>query len=268
MSRPALALALALPASIACWWAYDDEPKGSGARRGTSTDEALTVVSYNVCFERPEAATVEAIAELDADLVFLQETNQTWQGLLDERLADRYPTRRFHHHDPDGGLAVLSRYPLTRLEQRTSPVGAFPAWCLSLDTPAGEIDVLSVHLHPPLHDDSLVAGYFLTGGDRHQETVAHLTCFDGAPDLAVGDFNEEEGEAVSHLEEQGMRQAQLRFPPAERTWRWPTDVGELSGRPDHVFVGPRWEVAMVHVPQIGASDHWPLLAALVPRATP
>lgn len=261
MSRRAFALLL-LPLAVAGWWFDDDDVVGDGVVRGSDRAAALEIVTYNVCFERPDAATVEAIAEIDADLVFLQETNSAWKELLEERLRERYPVRRYHAHDPDGGMAILSRHPVTRDEVVPSVADAFPAWCLRFDTPTGPVDVLSVHLHPPLHDDSLVAGYFLTGDDRHREIVAHLRCFDGTPDLAVGDFNEEEGDAVSHLEGLGMQQAQLSHPPAERTWRWPTPFGELSGRPDHVFVGPGWAVARVSVPLVGASDHWPVHAAV------
>lgn len=262
MTRRAFALALLLPVAIAGWWLDDDDVEGTGATRGADRGATLTVVTYNVCFERPDPATADAIAELDADIVFLQETNAVWKALLEERLAERYPVRLFHEHDPDGGMAVLSRHPVLSERVQPSPAEAFPAWCLRLSTPEGSVDVLSVHLHPPLQDDSLVAGYFLTGDDRHREIVAHLQCFDGPPDLAVGDFNEEEGDAVSHLEQLGMQQSQLAHPPAERTWRWPTPYGELSGRPDHVFVGPDWTVDRVAVPLVGASDHWPVLAAV------
>ena len=47
---------------------------------------------------------------------------------ITEALAARYPVRRFHRHEPDGGLGLLSRWPLLRQELRPSPVGAFPAW--------------------------------------------------------------------------------------------------------------------------------------------
>ena len=242
-------------------WAFAGEPPASGLRRGSDDGVDLTVLSYNVCFERPDASTVEATLAQGADIVFLQETNQAWEELFDAETVAPLE-RRFHHHDPDGGLAVLSRYPIERAELRESPEKAFPAWCLRFQTPEGSLDVLSVHLHPPIVDDRLLWGYFLTGERRAREIVAHLECFDGPPDLAVGDFNEEEGEAVDHLASLGLRQAQLAFPPVERTWRWPTELWELSGRPDHVFVGTRFSVASVHVPQVGASDHYPLRVGL------
>jgi endonuclease/exonuclease/phosphatase family metal-dependent hydrolase len=265
MSRAPIAAVATLTLGLMTWWMWDDDEIGEGHMRGEPSEGQLSIVSYNVCFERPDARTVDALAELDADVVLLQETNEEWQRRIDAGLADRYPTRRFHHHEPDGGLGLLSKLPVTRLEERASPVGAFPAWCVELAGPRGPLRVLAVHLHPPLRDDSLIKGYFMTGGDRHQEIVSYGSCFDGPPDLAIGDFNEREGEATKHLETLGMRQAQHSFPPAERTWRWPTSLGELSGRPDHVFVGPRWRARAVRVPQVGASDHWPLLALIAPE---
>ncbi|MEQ9317665.1 MAG: endonuclease/exonuclease/phosphatase family protein, partial [Polyangiaceae bacterium] len=178
MTRRAFALLLVLPVAVAGWWLDDDDIAGTGEVRGDDRGRALTVLTYNVCFERPDPATAEAIAALDADLVFLQETNAAHAALLEERLAERYPVRLFHEHVPDGGMAVLSRYPVLDEEVRPSPARAFPAWCLRLETPDGPIDVLSVHLHPPLHDDRLVAGYFMTGDVRLREFFAHLGCFD------------------------------------------------------------------------------------------
>ena len=125
----------------------------------------------------------------------------------------------------------------------------------------GELDILHVHLHPPLDEDGgLVVGYFTTSDARTQELMHHLR---GAPpDLVLGDFNEGEGPAVSRLEAFGMRQAQAAWPPLELTWRWDTGTTELVGRPDHVFVAPRLRVAAVQVMQRGGSDHRPLRVAI------
>ena len=135
-----------------------------------------------------------------------------------------------------------------------------------MGAPGGSLDVLHVHLHPPLEDGSLVVGYFTTGGRRGAEIRDHLRCFDGPPDLVLGDFNEEAGEAVSHLEALGLRQAQRALGPPERTWTWDTGATELEGRPDHVFFGPGLSLRAVQVMRRGGSDHRPLRAAFVPGA--
>lgn len=60
----------------------------------------------------------------------------------------------------------------------------------------------------------------------------------------------------------GLRDAASAFPPPRRTWTWPTPLGELEGRPDHVFVGPGWRAREVAVLESGGSDHRPLRVVL------
>jgi endonuclease/exonuclease/phosphatase (EEP) superfamily protein YafD len=223
----------------------------------------LTVLTYNVNFEQYDPATVAAIATADADLVVLQETNARWEAEVRRTLADRYPTIRFEAHEPDGGMGVLSRFPVTPIAWRPSPVGKFPAWCLAVETPHGPLNVLALHLHPPLDEEgSLLAGYFTTSGARLTELTDHLGCFAGPPDLALGDLNEGEGDAVDLLVARGLSDAAEALPPAVRTWRWDTPIWELEGRPDHVFHGPGWAPAAVDVLELGASDHRPLRVTL------
>ena len=235
-----------------------------GRRRGEAPEDALWVVSYNINFERPDRSSVEALAAIEADVIFLQETHPEWEALLREGLGARFAHMEFRHADAEGGMAILSRYPIAERAYAPSPEGAFPAWWVTLETPLGHIEALHVHLHPPLGEDGrLITGYFTTGERRERELRAHLSLAPRAPDLVVGDFNEGSGEAVSALEALGLRQAQTALGPPERTWSWDVDVTELEGRPDHVFFGAALEVAAVQVHQTGASDHRPLRAALV-----
>lgn len=223
----------------------------------------VSFLSYNVNFERFDPATVDAIAAADADVVLLQETTATWQAALRARLSDRYPTMTFHSHDPDGGMGLLARRPATVRARMDSPVGKFPATCLDVATALGTLRVLHVHLHPPLDEGGFLTGYFTTGDDRAAEVAAYLAC---APDLAVGDFNEAEGDAVDRIEAAGLRDAASAFPPPTRTWSYASAYGELEGRPDHVFFGPTLVPVEVAVLEAGASDHRPLRVEFKRRA--
>ncbi|MFN7144635.1 MAG: endonuclease/exonuclease/phosphatase family protein [Myxococcota bacterium] len=227
----------------------------------------LDVLTYNVNFELLDARTIDAIAEADADVVFLQETTPAWEAAVRARLAGTYPHITFRDHPPDGGMAVLARHAFTTTAWVPSPVGSFPAWCLAVDTPLGPLRALHVHLHPPLDDGGLLTGYFTTGDDRRAELEAFLGCFDGPPDLAVGDFNEGEGDAVDLLVAAGLVDAASTFPPPARTWAYGTRFGELEGRPDHVFVGGGLVPTAVEVREVGGSDHRPLRVTLA-RAAP
>lgn len=253
---------LLLLAAFGC----DDPPPG-GALRGAPVDEGLWVLTYNVNFEQRSDATVDAIAGADADLVFLQETHAEWEASLRERLASRYPVMIFRHDEAEGGMAVLSRHPITERRHERSPDGAFPSWCVTASTPLGDLDVLHVHLRPPLDEDgSLFFGYFTTRQARADELRHHLGCFTDAPDVVAGDFNEGEGASVDALSALGLREAQRAHPPLERTWTWQTSAGEMLGRPDHVFVGPALRVAAVQVIEQGGSDHRPLRVQLAGAA--
>ncbi|MDP2307755.1 MAG: endonuclease/exonuclease/phosphatase family protein [Pseudomonadota bacterium] len=222
----------------------------------------VSVLTYNVNFERFDPATVEAIAAVDADVVFLQETTREWEIAIRARLARVYPTMEFRHHDPDGGQAVLARGAVATHDRRTSPVGSFPAWCVVVDTAVGPLQVLHVHLHPPLDERGLISGYFTTGGLRRAEMEDYLGCFSTPPDLIVGDFNEEEGDAVDLIAAQGLLDAAAAFPPPRRTWEWDHWSGQLVGRPDHVFHAAALVAASVAVREAGASDHRPLTVEL------
>lgn len=239
----------------------EDPAPPSGTLRGAASSESLWVLTYNVNFERPSDATVRAIEEADADLVFLQETHERWERSIRRRLGDRYPHVIFRHAEGEGGMAVLSRHPIVEEWHRTARGGAFPAWRVTAQTPLGPLDVLHVHLHPPLDEDGgLVVGYFTTSDARTREILHHLS--GPRPDLVLGDFNEGEGPAIDQLEALGMRQAQAAFPPLELTWSWDTGTTELVGRPDHVFVGPALRPVAVQVMLRGGSDHRPLRVAV------
>ncbi len=254
--RHLLAIAFALTAGCG----GEDPVPATGRVRGAASDDALWVLTYNVNFERPSDATVAAIEEADADLVFLQETHEDWERAIRARLEARYPHLAFHHAPNEGGMAILSRHPFRERRHEIARGGAFPGWRGAVQTPLGELDVLHVHLHPPLEDGSLVVGYFTTSDHRSRELLHHVG--GGVPDLVLGDFNEGQGPAVAHLEALGMRDSQAEWPPLEQTWTWDTGTTELVGRPDHVFAGPDLRVASVQVMLQGGSDHRPLRVAL------
>jgi endonuclease/exonuclease/phosphatase (EEP) superfamily protein YafD len=220
------------------------------------------VLSYNVNFEQVDARTLDALLDADADVALLQEATPEWEAVIRPAAADRYPFVEFRYGPPDGGMAILSRYAVETVAWIPSPANSFPAWCVTFDTPLGRLRTLHVHLHPPLDEGGLMSGYFTTDEERLAEIEHFLQCFDGPPDLAVGDFNEGEGPAVDRVVAAGLRDAAEISPPPARTWAYDTRFGELEGRPDHVFVGPALGVAAVDVREVGGSDHRPLRVTL------
>ena len=133
----------------------------------------LRVMSYNVNFGvAGDPSNIAAIAAAAPDLVFLQETNEAWQRALVAKLGASYPHQRFTHPEtwPAGGMGLLSKYPVVSLQHLDSHGGFFFAWRVVLDTKLGRIQVLNVHLRPPMSDGgSWVVGFWSTRDDRLRE---------------------------------------------------------------------------------------------------
>lgn len=241
------------------------------SRPPTHGQPTLTVMTFNVNFGiAGDAATLQAIAEHPADLVFLQETNLAWQLHAQAALSSLYPHQTWHHEPAAGGQAVLSKRPFKVRQVLSSPTGWFPALQVVAETPLGEVEVLAVHLHPPITDNgSWIAGYLTTDGMRLAEIAKYITALDQKkPTLIVGDFNEgTRGKAISYLESRGFRTALPEFAPDAKTWHWPFGKLELSAQLDHLVYDPALEPLSAAVMHIGNSDHFPVRASFV-RAQP
>ena len=232
-------------------------------RAPNGTTPHLVVMTYNVNFGLAgDPATIDAIKQGDADVIFLQETNEAWEAALRSGLSERYPHMQFRHCCNAGGLAILSKYPFED-KAYVDPVGDgwFPAWVVVVDSPLGEVQVLNVHLRPPLSDSgSVVSGYFSTPPIREKEIKRFHEELDPAlPTLVVGDFNESGGDALSFLEERGMISGLKRFDTPQDTWRWNTSIGEVGSQLDHIVHDKRLQPLNVRVLKAGRSDHLPVL---------
>jgi endonuclease/exonuclease/phosphatase (EEP) superfamily protein YafD len=229
-------------------------------------EPTLRVLSYNVNFGiAGDPSTIAAIRAANADLVLLQETTPAWERALRAAFEADYPHMAFRESSGAGGMAALSRRPLTPHEWLPSPAGWFPAWRVVAETALGPVQVLALHLHPPVSDDgSYISGYFTTGETRREEVDAYLPALEpGLPTLIVGDLNEEEdGEACERLEAAGFRSALPAFAPDQPTWRWQTSLGQLTFRLDHVLHDRALAPLDAHVLDAGRSDHLPLVVTL------
>jgi endonuclease/exonuclease/phosphatase (EEP) superfamily protein YafD len=228
----------------------------------------LTVSSFNVNFGLAgDDATLEAIATLDTDVVLLQETTPDWERLIRLRLGETYPFMEFHHSPGAGGLATLCRCTVRHAALLPARHGWFPAWRALISSPLGEVQVLNVHLHPPISDSgSVLSGVLTTPPIREREVVDFTAqLFADVPTVIAGDFNESDGDAIGTLESRGFRSA---LPQDATTWRWDTSVGTITGRLDHLVYDERFLTPVdVEVIPAGRSDHFPVRGAFaaVPR---
>jgi endonuclease/exonuclease/phosphatase (EEP) superfamily protein YafD len=226
----------------------------------------LRVMSYNVNFGiAGDASSIAAIEAAKADLVFLQETNDVWEQAMVGTLGDRYPHHRFDPPTgwPAGGMGVLSRFPIVKLETLVAPKAPFFAWRVVIDTPLGRIQVFNLHLRPPMSDGgSWVVGYFSTRDDRLRELQYHLEALDPKlPALFVGDFNEErDGKAVSLLVDRGFADAIGELLGEKRTWEWPVGGMTLKFQLDHIMHDAHFVPVTAQIVEAGRSDHKPIYA--------
>lgn len=226
------------------------------------------VLSFNINFGvGHDPSNPAAVTEADADLVLLQETTDQSEQVFREHFAERYPHMLFRQCCNAGGLGVMSKHPILDEDYLEPTVGWFPAWRVVVDTPLGPVQVLNVHLRPPMSDGgSWVAGYFSTRGVRRDEIESFWAQMDPKmPTVVAGDFNENaEGQAVAFLADRGLRSALPQVQPRAKTWRWQTRMGKLRAMLDHVVISEDLGLQEVRVLERGTSDHFPVLAVLGP----
>lgn len=267
--KAALAVPVALILALLAGCSHDParQPQAPGAK------PALRVMTYNVNFGiAGDGPTLAAIESGKADVVFLQEINRPWERALRAKFETVYPNMIFHPRGGAGGIGLMSRLPIGG-EKLIAPEGDgwFPALRLVLDSPLGPVQVLVVHLRPPVSDGgSFVAGHFTAPAIHEQEIARFCQALDHAlPTLVVGDFNEEEdGRAVAYLargewNNVHMKSALPEFAPDRPTWRWPTSLHTFERRFDHIIYDLRLEPLSVEVLDAGRSDHFPVVSVFV-----
>jgi endonuclease/exonuclease/phosphatase (EEP) superfamily protein YafD len=229
-------------------------------------------MTYNVNYGNPNvAATLAAIAEEDVDIVLLQEITVEWRDALAKMFATQYPFQIFRvHARAAGGLAVLSKFPITQEEVFAPPRGGwFPAERLIIASSLGPLQILNVHLRPCLDAGSWVRGYQTTPPIRRREIEAYWRriTYD-LPTIVAGDFNEEPtGRAVAYLAKHGMTRVE---PTGPTTWHYET---AMSGKSvdllrldiDHVMIDSHLVATDARVLDAGTSDHRPVVVTLAPR---
>lgn len=224
--------------------------------------DAVVLASYNVNYGlEGDGDTLAAAVATHADVLVVQEVTPLWAGQLADAFAAELPNQLFL---PDGrgagGLAILSRWPVSQHAFIASPIAWFPGWILHVATPHGNLQVLTVHLKPPVDDHgSFVGGAFSTADDRLAEMKAYVSELDPQlPTVVAGDFNERNGPSIAYLASLGYQSALPNTP----TWRWDTPVGTIRRQLDHVLISAGMTRRDGAVLDIGKSDHLPLRASV------
>jgi hypothetical protein len=133
------------------------------------------VVTFNILTGiEDDPATIEAIGGARADVVSLQEVTPAWLAVISDRYAHEYPHMLFY---PSGsaGLGVLSRLPLLDAGFHPGPNGWHPAWHVLVETPAGYMQLLNVHLRSGLDGSGGVVDSYLQTPEDHLYEIQLFT---------------------------------------------------------------------------------------------
>jgi vancomycin resistance protein VanJ len=228
------------------------------------------MLTYNINWGAPDPeSAAKILLESGADIVCLQETTPEWEHYLRGSLGQNYSFMQFRSSAGrmGGGLAFLSKLPARDIAYVPSESGWFDGWLMAFETPFGPVQVLNVHLHPPVSERGSFtpSAYFGTGQDRLEEIQRfYEQRRPGLPMLIAGDFNDvEHGAAIKWLKSEGMLNALQQFDRYTPTWEWKTSVITLHRRMDHIFYSPDLHCCSARVLRAGASDHFPVTAVFV-----
>ena len=195
----------------------------------------------------------------------MQETTPEWERFLTRDLGAEYSFAKFRESKGrmGGGLAFLSKVPARDVAYIPSETGWFDGWIVEFATAAGPVQVLNVHLRPPVSDrGGWVSGYFNTRDDR----VAEMERFykhakPDVPLIVAGDFNDSEDSAVVEcLEERGLTNSLREFDRITPTWRWKYQAATLKRRMDHIMYSRELFCGGAKVTEAGPSYHFPVTA--------
>jgi endonuclease/exonuclease/phosphatase family metal-dependent hydrolase len=221
------------------------------------------VQTYNMNNDQSgDQAIIDAAGYANADILCLQEVTAEYEQGLRKEYSDRYPHMLFQPMPDAGGLAVLSRFPLTDKGYHIESHGWHPAWHVEVETPMGPVQLLNVHLRSLFTgESSRVTSYLTTNRDHLQELEAFTaSCAKSLPTIVAGDFNEEpDGVGVKYLEDRGFQNALPLFHPGQWTWRQPP-AWQMEQTIDHILFDSAFDPLNSWVEQRGDSDHLPVVA--------
>lgn len=243
-------------------------------------------------FHHSLSSVMQAIAQADADLVCLQETNEGWEWCSQQFLGKQYPHQYFFHSKTGyyaAGIAFLHKDNFKPASVSCKPTGVDGSFfdgqlihgSFLHDPHSTPINIVNVHLRPPLamgNDDDGILGninaYLFTAGKVHQGEIHNLLQIsqkqhsDRSQEpfhaFVTGDFNEGSmGDGYQYLVNVGYSNA-LDLSDDKTTWYWPVIWGQnIWGSYDHIFASPKKFKALncnVGKTYMHASDHLPVHA--------
>ncbi len=211
------------------------------------TAAAFAVASFNCYDLNPNrAAMVMAVADVEADIIALQEVSNSDE----QHLIERFPYRAWPHGDGLYQTALVSRYPIL-----TWHLHAFHGYaCVEalIATPTGAVRVLAAHVQSPR------SGASRANQLSQLQQIAALAASTSGALILLADCNATPADPVWR---QLCHGAGLQRPPWGWPATWPAWLGPFGLAIDHVLVrgvalGP------LRTLEIPGSDHRGIIAVV------
>jgi len=269
--------ALFLVTSLACATTPAQAPRSLPAQNEAERKPGvLRLMTYNIKYATwGMDGIAEALRAANPDIVALQEVDSGTRRaggadqatVLAERTGLPYHAH-FRTRDVDGGaygIALLSRFPLEKLEQHTLPVppGGEPRTVVHavIRVEGREVSVYLTHLtHPPFRDRTrLHQSMFISG----------LLAKDSRPKVLLGDLNDGPDSYPLRLLRRYVRDvfAASGSGPSG-TFQVPVPILSPTVRIDYVLACDAFTPLHSQVMRVGASDHFPVVADVWLKAAP
>jgi len=219
----------------------------------------ISCLTYNVNYSFINKKIVSILDSINADVVCLQETNAEWEKIIKDNLHNKYSHIKFKHWGTAGGLAILSKYPILKIDYLKNKPGWFPAARITIKKDQDTIQLLNVHLKPGLTKKGIIGwNAYFEAEDIHVKELTHFIkkLKTDLPTIVLGDFNENDnGKSMNWLsEEMSFQDALPKFDKKSKTWRFIL----LRGRYDHLVFNNQLSCIDAKVYKLGRSDHLPL----------
>jgi len=224
-----------------------------------ATGPRVTVVVANVHRLNDDAtAAVAYLRDRRPDVAAILEVDAAWANAV-AGLADIFPYRVVRPRTDNFGIALLSRWPLDDVTVVDFGVPGRPSIVATV-LAASHFRFIATHPYPPFH------GRATAVLNAHLEAVAAAAAASPLPCIVAGDFN---ATPWSHPFRTLVAKGGLRDTAVGRgvqaTWNARYPVPRIPI--DHILVPPSVTVVRRVVgPDIG-SDHFPIEAELILRAT-
>ncbi|MDG1476959.1 MAG: endonuclease/exonuclease/phosphatase family protein [Vicingaceae bacterium] len=219
----------------------------------------ISILTYNVNYKLINKKIIPVLDSINADIVCLQESNKKWEEIIRNGLEYKYAHMKYRNSNASGGLAVLSKYPILDVKYIRNRPGWFPAALITIKKDQDTLQILNVHLKPPLSDNGWIGWKASFKADIvHVEELKQFMKYvdPNLPTLILGDFNEgDKKKALKWLkDENNFTDALPLFDKRTKTWRFIL----LRGRYDHLTFNNKLTCKFARVYKEGRSDHFPV----------